>query len=112
MASYYIMQGRDRNGPFALDRLQDMLDRGELFPDDLVWCEGMPDWAPARRVLAPRREPLARRERPYRSVRRDEDDERAAAPAGPPPQFPGRIITPSFFLLSVLLFFLPWVDVH
>src|SRR5262249_37438919 len=30
----------------------------------------------------------------------------------PPPQFPGRLISPALFVLSALLFLLPWVDIR
>lgn len=137
-ASWFFSQRGQRRGPYPAEVLQQMVDRGEIDPEDLVWCEGMADWVPARTVIkpsdyrAPREQPRRsrydgdpeeggrhdrdrydrdRHERPYGPGRRAEVPS-VEGPTGPPSQFPGRLITPAFFLLALLLFFCPWVDVH
>lgn len=43
---YYAIEDQ-RHGPVSLEAIRGMLQRGELAPDDLVWCAGMSDWTPA-----------------------------------------------------------------
>ena len=43
---YYIAFGQQRLGPFTFEQLATR----ELRPDTLVWCEVMPEWAPASSV--------------------------------------------------------------
>ena len=49
MKWYYEKNGKQQ-GPVEEAALQGMLQRGELTPKDLVWHEGMGDWAPAGRL--------------------------------------------------------------
>ncbi|MFO0964454.1 MAG: DUF4339 domain-containing protein [Gemmataceae bacterium] len=110
-ASWFVMHGDDRRGPYSAETFQNMLRDRVIHPDDLVWCDGMPDWLPARSVMRPGEGPSERMRRrrpayddaPYPSV---------AATTGPPGQFPGRLVTPSFFLLCIFFFFLPWIDIR
>jgi len=47
---YVARRGEDGNkryGPVPLRQLRDLLDAGDVRPDDLVWCEGMAGWLPA-----------------------------------------------------------------
>lgn len=46
---HYVREG-ERAGPVDRDTLADLLRRGSLGRDTLVWCAGMPDWRPASRV--------------------------------------------------------------
>lgn len=43
---YYSKDRTDRKGPVSTDELKAMLANGELAPADLIWKEGLPDWAP------------------------------------------------------------------
>lgn len=99
---WYIVQDGDRRGPYSGAELQALADDGKLRPRDMVWCDGMPDWVPAKNVL----KPTARR-------RRDEDDdyEEDRQPRKRS-QFPGKLLTPGFFLFAIFMFLLPWVDVR
>ncbi len=95
-------------GPYSPDDLRGMTQSGRLQPDDLVWREGMREWEPARRALPELMPAAASRPRRQRAW----DDEAAGAPLGPRSEWPGRVATPSLFLLLMLLFFLPWVDIR
>jgi hypothetical protein len=104
---WYIVREGERRGPYSGAELQDLADDGKLHPRDMVWCEGMPDWVPAKNVLdVPAASRSNRRQR-------DRDDlEEGADETRPSSQFPGRLVTPGFFCFSFLMFFLPWVDVR
>jgi TM2 domain-containing membrane protein YozV len=90
---YYSING-DRQGPTSAAELKKLADAGTLKATDLVWKDGMADWAPAKSIkglfaasstsgAAPKpAEPAAKArptddadDRPARSRRRDEDDE-------------------------------------
>jgi hypothetical protein len=65
---YYAQQGRQA-GPVNMDYLSQLAASGQLQPTDLVWKEGMANWAPARTAAghlfpAPAPIPLAAAE-PY-----------------------------------------------
>lgn len=48
---YFVYDGEsEEHGPVSSSRLKDMTRNGDLGPDDLVWCEGMPEWSRARKV--------------------------------------------------------------
>jgi len=47
---YYAMVGGIQQGPFALAQLQQMTQVGQIFPNTMVWCAGMPGWADAGTV--------------------------------------------------------------
>ncbi len=49
MEWYYGKHGK-QEGPVDLARLQEMLRTGQLAPNDLVWRQGMTEWAPASSV--------------------------------------------------------------
>ena len=51
MEWYYLKQGRQL-GPVPQKSILAWLDSGFLNPDDLVWTEGMADWAPVAEVPA------------------------------------------------------------
>jgi cytolysin-activating lysine-acyltransferase len=54
MASeWYVLRDGEKYGPFTSDRMNAGVRDGELKRQDLVWCEGMPDWQPAGDVLQP-----------------------------------------------------------
>lgn len=46
---FYSSDGR-QTGPVGLDGLRQLALTGQLKPDDMVWCEGMPAWIEARSV--------------------------------------------------------------
>lgn len=106
---WYLTRDGQRMGPYSGEQLQAFADDGRLAPRDLVWCEGMTDWIEARKVLKP-----ARLERSASRRREHDDDEDATAQArsGPKSEFPGRLITPGFFVFALLMFFLPWIEVR
>ncbi|MFN4244187.1 MAG: DUF4339 domain-containing protein [Tepidisphaerales bacterium] len=52
-ASWYYARGDTPLGPVSRETLEMLARRGELRPSDLVWTEGMVDWAPASAVLGP-----------------------------------------------------------
>lgn len=47
---YFTAAGNERQGPFALDALDERIRQGLLGPDTLVWTEGMAGWQKAREV--------------------------------------------------------------
>lgn len=47
---WYFACGDEQFGPVSAARLKELATAGELRPDDLVWREGMEDWAEARYV--------------------------------------------------------------
>ncbi|HET6248722.1 MAG TPA: DUF4339 domain-containing protein [Tepidisphaeraceae bacterium] len=50
MADWFYVSGEKQVGPLDLDRLRQLFARGELKRDDLVWRDGMPNWAEAGSV--------------------------------------------------------------
>jgi cytolysin-activating lysine-acyltransferase len=48
---WYVLRNGEKYGPFTSDRMSAGVRDGELTSQDLVWCEGMPDWQPAGEVL-------------------------------------------------------------
>jgi hypothetical protein len=117
---WYLARNGQKYGPYSAEELQKLADTGKLAGEDMIWREGLDSWQAARTVLGqfsdalPAPPPLpskvpAKFDRlaegdDYPSIRRSEPQ-----PVG---QFPGRLISPGFFLLSVFLFLLPWVDVR
>jgi len=47
---WYYTRGSKRFGPVSAGELKQLADHGELGAEELVWREGMEQWAPARRV--------------------------------------------------------------
>jgi hypothetical protein len=43
---YYVKNGTDKHGPVPETELKTLAANGQVLPGDLVWSEGMPDWAP------------------------------------------------------------------
>ncbi len=103
---WYIAKNGERLGPYTGEQLQDRADAGKLGPRDMVWCEGMPDWVPAKNVLQQFTDEL-----PPRRKRRREEEDAYEAPRQRG-QFPGKLVAPGFFLLAIFMFLLPWVDVR
>lgn len=58
---HYLGPNREPLGPVPIETLREMIARGELGPDDLVWAEGWADWQAARTVegLFPEEAPAA-----------------------------------------------------
>lgn len=46
---FYTMDGQ-QGGPVLFPELQQLVAAGRIRPDDLVWTESMPKWAPAASV--------------------------------------------------------------
>jgi len=93
---YYSVGGAERQGPISAAELKKLADAGNLNAGDLVWKEGMAEWAPAKSIKglftnpapaaapAPAAEPARARPRPEpdeedrpsaRDRRKDPDDE-------------------------------------
>jgi TM2 domain-containing membrane protein YozV len=76
---YYSVDG-DRQGPVTAADLKKLADAGTLKATDLVWKDGMADWAQAKTVKglfgggSAANPAPARAEEPVRERRRDEDD--------------------------------------
>lgn len=49
-SSWYYAIGMQQHGPVAADVLRDLVARGQIRPDDLVWREGMTTWRALRDV--------------------------------------------------------------
>jgi len=49
-ANYYYLREGERAGPISFDELKALADGGTIAPDEVVWQEGTPDWAPASMV--------------------------------------------------------------
>ena len=47
---YHVIVGGAQQGPFGVAQLQQMAQMGQLMPDTMVWCAGMPSWATAGTV--------------------------------------------------------------
>ena len=39
-----------QSGPFPFSEIKRLAEQGALYPDDLVWCNGMPEWIEAASV--------------------------------------------------------------
>jgi len=50
MAVWYYARGGERHGPHSAEELKRFATDGRLGLDDLVWTEGMPDWASASTI--------------------------------------------------------------
>jgi hypothetical protein len=44
MSAWYYVKGGQKSGPFPDEDFQNLISRGTVGPDDLVWKEGMSDW--------------------------------------------------------------------
>lgn len=47
----FLLRNGQQSGPFPFSSLCQMLDAGTVSRDDLVWCDGMPDWVPLGSLL-------------------------------------------------------------
>ena len=47
---WFYAKNDEKKGPVSGSQLRSMVVSGEVAGDDLVWCEGMGDWIPAREV--------------------------------------------------------------
>ena len=48
--TWWYAVGQNKLGPCSGSELLDLVAQGKLFPDTLVWKEGMPNWVPASRI--------------------------------------------------------------
>ncbi|MFP4522500.1 MAG: SPFH domain-containing protein, partial [Fibrobacterota bacterium] len=46
-SSFYVLINGAQKGPFNMDQLTGMRQRGELQPETMVWSQGMPQWGKA-----------------------------------------------------------------
>ena len=60
---WYYARGNKQMGPVTAVELKRLAAAGELHPDDLVWREGLTEWAPAERARPVRRRGQADRGR-------------------------------------------------
>ncbi len=76
-AEWYYTRDRQQMGPVAWSELVDLAESGQLRPNDLVWRDGMPDWAPARSqgLFADRAMEVSSRRRQVRAERGLADDD-------------------------------------
>ena len=44
---FHVIIGGAQQGPFGIPQLQQMVQMGQLTPNTMVWCAGMPAWAAA-----------------------------------------------------------------
>jgi hypothetical protein len=117
-SQWFLAREGKQYGPYPEEEMERMCQSGRVAGSDLTWCDGMPNWKPASESFplhVPRPAP------PPRSIRRRDDDSfefndhdqevlqrrRQRRPAA---EFPGRLISPSSFILVLLLFPLPWVE--
>ncbi len=66
MAEWYYRLGEDVQGPVSETDLKHIFEGGALLGETQVWCEGMQDWAEARRALEIDTSPP--QEQPYQST--------------------------------------------
>ena len=50
MVEWHYMQNNQQFGPISGQKLKLLAQSGELQPNDLVWKEGMEQWAPAGNI--------------------------------------------------------------
>lgn len=48
--TWWYAVGQEKIGPCSGSELMDLVAQGKVFPDTLVWKEGMPNWVPASRI--------------------------------------------------------------
>ncbi len=120
---WYLARDGQQYGPYSQADLEKMASSGGVAEEDLLWHAGLAGWQPARTVLDIPLAPPARARRyayedddqapPARRFSK-EDDDLAPRPRsrGPRSEFPGRLLSPSGFMLAILFFPLPWVSVQ
>jgi hypothetical protein len=59
MSQWFHARDGRQQGPVTEGEIRDLVDGGGLGPEDLVWCEGMPEWVPVRTLaqFTPRPDP-------------------------------------------------------
>lgn len=48
----YILLNNQKEGPYNLEQVQDLLDSGLVFSETLAWVEGTADWVPLSSILS------------------------------------------------------------
>ena len=48
MSQWFHAQDGHQNGPVSAEELRHLVSSGTVGPDDLVWCDGMPEWVPVK----------------------------------------------------------------
>ncbi|MCF7785856.1 MAG: GYF domain-containing protein [Prosthecobacter sp.] len=51
--AFYIIHRAQREGPFTLDQLQEMIAMGKITPEQSGWCSGMTEWRPLNEFMPP-----------------------------------------------------------
>lgn len=49
---WYYAQGQTQMGPVSLNKLQELMDYGQITKKDLAWSEGLPEWQPICKIPA------------------------------------------------------------
>lgn len=47
---WFVQRQGEKTGPYSSRELKQLVEQGELHPEDLVWCAEISDWVPAARV--------------------------------------------------------------
>jgi len=53
MPHYYIAKAGQQEGPFSFETIQEMIRKGAIAKETLVWTEGMAQWESAETILGP-----------------------------------------------------------
>lgn len=102
-AIWYFADGDEERGPVTEAQIRTLIGTGNLKPDDLVWKEGMDDWAPAEEIpgLFDKQPPAPPLETPTSDTATDEEpaqDERPALEPSTPTIRRPRLPMPSLDL--------------
>jgi hypothetical protein len=98
---WYYARGAKQMGPVSSVELKRLATTGEILPDDLVWREGLTEWAPARSVrglFEDEAKPAGVDEtaaKPVAAAANDAEPEQPAAASG--------VAVPAWHLVDVLL---------
>jgi len=85
LLEWYYAKGNKQHGPVSVAELKKLADSGELKPGDLVWRDGMEQWAPARNDPALKR--LFPQEVPAPPPKPAKPPPKPARTGGKPPAF-------------------------
>lgn len=47
---WFVQRRGEKTGPYSSRELRQLVEQGQLHPEDLVWCTELSDWVPAARV--------------------------------------------------------------
>jgi hypothetical protein len=91
---WWFARGDEQFGPVSAAELRRLASTGGLSPGDLVWREGLAEWAPAARLkgLFPETPATSAPREPASAVRTATDADKPA-PIAPPPEPPAEMAT-------------------